>query len=409
MGEKLSSNGGVRYTAASSNPGGGHVSAAENLGRTFMRQWVVRFVLAWVVGSVAATSVATASPNFEFIHDTSDYPGGLTADGSKAVINYGSGMAIWTRGGGTPLQPIAGLPGYQYTQGANISGDGTTIVGRSHDFTQGQRAFRWTAATGAQPIADSLGTTDTVALATNANGSVVVGYVSKPINLSDAWRWTAAGGAQRLAGYEAYDDTFAQDVSADGSVIVGTATTLSPGVATSQAFRWTEAGGFQLLPNAPGRSWGWGVSPDASTIVGSGEFTSGDSAFRWTATDGFEQFDHSFEYFRVESAVATSWDGSVIVGQAWAPDGEEAWIWDEQHGVRRLTQLAAEMGIDLGGQRLESATSISADGTIIAGRSFGPQGGVGYIMVVPEPATGLMAMVATAGAATMARRRRSAR
>jgi uncharacterized membrane protein len=43
------------------------------------------------------------------------------------------------------------------------------------------------------------------------------------------------------------------------------------------------------------------------------------------------------------------------------------------------------MGIDLGGQYLESASAISADGTVIVGRSNGPLGGVGYMMVVPEP------------------------
>ena len=132
---------------------------------------------------------------------------------------------------------------------------------------------------------------------------------------------------------------------------------------------------------------------------------SGDQAFRWTEEGGFQQFEHNLQYFLADNASAASYDGSVITGQGRSLRGHEAWIWDEQHGVRLLTDLVTEMGIDLQGQHLESATSISADGTVIAGRTWGPLGGIGYVMVVPEP-TGLSAAAVVAVTAFCRRRRR---
>ena len=381
-----------------------------------MRCWVARCVGARVacaisVALLAAATVANAAPSFEFIYETTDYPGGLSADGSKAIVDtssIGGPMVVWHRDG-SPDQPITGLPGYQFTLGTAISGDGAVVVGKSHGFGQTARAFRWTPAGGAVALIDPVDpTAATEALATNANGSVVVGLVQGAfdgLQHFHATRWTPAGGMQRLNGYQAYDTSLAGGVSSDGSVIVGTVQMYQPGVSISQAFRWTEAGGFQLLPDAPFRTWGYGLSGDGLTIVGSGEFGSGDSAFRWTQADGFTQFTHTIPYFQIQGAMATSADGSVIIGQGQSPRGYEAWIWDEAHGVRLLTDLASEMGFDLGGQYLESASAISADGTVIVGRSYGPLGGIGYMVVVPEPTAGALLLVVTASGVGMRRRR----
>jgi uncharacterized membrane protein len=352
-----------------------------------------------------AAMTTSAAANFEFIYETSDYPGGISADGSKAVIESagGNSPAIYTRGGGAPLQPVTGLPGFQFSHSLGLSGDGLTVIGRSHGFGQTQQAFRWTQAGGATSLGDPLAPTSvTWANAISNDGSIIAGHTQLGSSHTAAWRWTASGGVERLSGYQYYQDSEAFGVSGDGSVIVGTA---SGGSAYIDAFRWTAAGGFELLRDESiGSSNARAISADGSTIIGQAGFASGTPAFRWTQAEGFVQLQNDIPDVFTDFPLAVSANGSVIVGQASSPRGYEAWMWDEAHGVRLLTDLASEMGIDLGGQYLESATSISADGTIIAGHAFGPQGGMGYIMVVPEPST-CASLLAIAAARVICRRR----
>ena len=70
--------------------------------------------------------------------------------------------------------------------------------------------------------------------------------------------------------------------------------------------------------------------------------------------------------------------------------------------------LAVDLGLDLQGVTLRSATGISANGTVIVGNGVDAQGfTVGWHAQIPEPATGiyLLAMAAT----MLCRRLRSVR
>jgi probable HAF family extracellular repeat protein len=114
----------------------------------------------------------------------------------------------------------------------------------------------------------------------------------------------------------------ASAVSADGSVVVG----YSP--FGGEAFRWTQAGGMMGLGLLPG-----------SSGLGSGTF-----------------------------AKAVSADGSVVVGSgSTSSPGGEAFIWDPAHGIRLLSQVLTEDGIDLTGWTLQVATGVSGDGDTIVG------------------------------------------
>ena len=136
---------------------------------------------------------------------------------------------------------------------------------------------------------------------------------------------------------------FASAVSADGSKIVGNYR--AQDYSTAEAFLW-----------------------DNGVIVGLGDFPGG--AFFSEARD-------------------ISSDGSVVVGSGIDEMGYRAFIWDEVNGMQDLNLVLTEdYGLDLGGWTLESALSISSDGTLIIGRASGES--QFWIAEIPEPCTLLL-------------------
>jgi probable HAF family extracellular repeat protein len=96
-------------------------------------------------------------------------------------------------------------------------------------------------------------------------------------------------------------------------------------------------------------------------------------------------------------ASGVSADGSVVVGFGTDADGEKAFIWDPEHGMRDLfTVLVTEQGLGgaLTGWTLLEATAISADGRTIVGYGFNPAGQVEpwrvQLTPVPLPAAWLV-------------------
>jgi uncharacterized membrane protein len=95
-------------------------------------------------------------------------------------------------------------------------------------------------------------------------------------------------------------------------------------------------------------------------------------------------------------------DGSTVVGYGISGAGQEAFLWDGVNGMRSLQSvLTNDLGLDLTGWRLYSATGISADGLTITGWGRNSNGNqeawVAYLGAptspVPEPATaGLFAI-----------------
>jgi hypothetical protein len=84
-------------------------------------------------------------------------------------------------------------------------------------------------------------------------------------------------------------------------------------------------------------------------------------------------------------AFAASADGSLIVGGS---DGSEsrAFVWDDEHGMRRLSDLLIAQGDDLLGWRLVAASGVSADGRTIVGVGIDPTNRVLPWLARLEPA-----------------------
>jgi uncharacterized membrane protein len=107
-----------------------------------------------------------------------------------------------------------------------------------------------------------------------------------------------------------------------------------------------------------------GTNHDGSVIVGQGL---GAEAWRWTEADGAVGIGVLPGFNYLGYAIDVSDDGSVVVGFCGFAIDRKAFIWTEDTGMVELTQYAADLGVDLQGWSLATATAISADGTIIGG------------------------------------------
>jgi probable HAF family extracellular repeat protein len=330
-----------------------------------------------------------------------------------------------------------------------VSGNGQVIVGRVND-----RATRWNGL-----VLEGLNTfgngSISTATAASFDGSVVVGNAFNGDNSAPdtvAFRWTLQRGAVALpqaATGGSFENYGARGVSGDGATVVGNRGVANPvafcyvdpsgympmgdpltfpgssgngvsddGVVAgrsrtddfdhTEAFRWTQAGGAQLLGVLDGfaGSSASAISADASTIVGASTGDDASEAFLWTQSGGMLGLgDLSGSDLR-SAALAVSADGSLVVGYGHAgEDDRRAVLWTGGQILNLGDMLAAE-GVDLQGWTLVDATGISRDGLTIVGNGRLGNGDLqGWVVGIPSPAGA--SLLAIAGLATGARRRRS--
>lgn len=325
---------------------------------------------------------------------------------------------------------LGDLPGsgfYSWSQ--DVSGDGTTIVGRSRATSVGYRAFYWRPDTGMVDF----GVGDrSYAFQTSYDGSVIVGEKNRPFRWSalsgleylssssgsangvsadgnvvvgDAggrpFRWTSQGGLVELGNLPGGSPGgSASGVSSDGNVVVGDGSTPTR---TYVAFRWTEQEGMVELGCLPSSPNGWtrayGVSGNGLVVLGWSDTGANHKAVRWTYIAGVEALGDPSGSIRQSYAADASFDGSIIVGGA--ETSTYYWyatIWDAAHGTRWLKDvLVNDYGLDLTGWRLYGAYGISDDGTVITGGGINPAGAEeAWVAVIPEPTTFSILMCAAA-------------
>jgi uncharacterized membrane protein len=290
-----------------------------------------------------------------------------------------------------------------------ISADGNTIVGSKFQGTYYQ-AIRWTSAGGVQLLGEANENQWTQAYAMSDDGQVIVGQVN-----DSPGRWTPSTGWQVLPVLTGYYG-WTSGVSGNGRVICGVAE--SPRAHYVEAAQWIgnrlmglgdlEGGDFYSIAN--------GISHDGLMIVGSGEIYYGYAPFYWTAQTGLVRLSP------YGSAVALSWDKSVIVGSSltnavrWVNGQEQvlydtqngqssmtvcsadgtvvggyadysaqtamvhAIIWVQGSGVMALRDFATLYGLSFGANIPVSITGISADGRVICGRVDNAEGSQGFVL-----------------------------
>jgi probable HAF family extracellular repeat protein len=267
--------------------------------------------------------------------------------------------------------------------GYAVSSDGSTVVGVSGvatfnaAFPRQAEAFRWTEATGMIGLGHLRGGVTSVAYDVSENGSVIVGRSGSSPG-QQAFRWTQNSGMVGLGDLPGGAFTSeAYGVSADGTITVG------QGISRSgyEAFRRRQGSAMVGLGDLPGGDFlssASAVSDDGSVVVGDGRSAEGDvgrEAFRWTPSSGMAGLGRP-EGFEVSRANGVSADGSVVVGDAFSP-GNEAIIWDADHGMRLLRDALVNefgLGVSLAGWTLYSATGVSANGQVIVGYGKNPGG-----------------------------------
>ena len=161
-------------------------------------------------------------------------------------------------------------------------------------------------------------------------------------------------------------------ISPDGSTVVGVLdlTRPDPTVSASQsrAFRWTEGEGLRWLPAPEGaRSRAVAASGDGSVVVGrvSPPAPTPSREVRWEADGELTTVPpldgHERTVLRDISA-----DGVVVVGTSFPPDGgvldRTAFWWTADAGSHPIPGL--------GGYSHSEATAVSADGRVVVGYAF---------------------------------------
>ncbi|MEX0586917.1 MAG: SBBP repeat-containing protein, partial [Pirellulales bacterium] len=184
-------------------------------------------------------------------------------------------------------------------------------------------------------------------------------------------------------------------------------------------FRWTAETGAQIIAPVlvtqaffPERDAGPFVSDDGS-VVYANLSTPNPIGYRWAADTGWARLDFTLQV----NPSGISADGNLIAGSIGSAANREVALWDARHGVRPLRDILVEdygLGEGLAGWgRLSSLAGISADGSVVAGRGFNPDGvqeaWIAYLgpATVPEPTTIWLAALGLAAAGVIhgARRR----
>lgn len=330
---------------------------------------------------------------------------GLSDDGSVVVGTSYTTDDMWS--------------GYYWTSEIGmqaLGGGASDVSGDGLAFLVGYQSDAWVLRFGphgipeVEPIGLPPGVIQASVNALARDGSVVVGAADSALG-KQAYRWTKETGIVGLGdleGGEVYANAWG--VSGDGRVIVGSGSRES----SDEAFRWTAEEGLVGLGMLPGMNWSVAAaaSYDGSVIVGDSHIPDlAYEAFRWTADTGLVGIGDLSGGLFLSRSHAVSADGSVIVGVSGTDLGDEAFLWDADHGMRNLRQVLIDdfgLAAALDGWILNSAADVSADGRVIVGAGINPDGNreAWRAVLVPEPATWMLAAAGAILAGRTWRRRR---
>lgn len=284
--------------------------------------------------------------------------------------------SLWTVDGGYGLS----VPQTPF----EIAAYGTQVVGINNS----NQAFWWSETTGDMLVRNPLG--DAVYchdVTVSGDGQYVI---ATNANQTRAFTWSPTSGVGHWIDGLVPGDSHLnlRGMSRDGYYAVGGSwSSGSPGVAV----RYNESEGLTNLGSFG--SWAdtqaTAISNDHSVMVGFGADGHDREAFLWREGEGYSslgQLGPTPGFIQGSIALDVSADGSVVVGT----QGDRlAWIWTEKDGMRSVSDVLAQMGIETTNWTLESVNAISADGTVLVGSGSYFNGSAyefrAWVAVIPSP------------------------
>lgn len=352
-----------------------------------------------LVAAPAEIVVAASFHGLGVIGNGSSYGDSVSGDG-RVVGGHGTGGVFrWSEAGGK--QFVETPSDYYFNLAAGLSYDGGTVVGWADD----ESKTEWTPAfqrIGSPVVSlrefmrpdteDSVAATDVT-----ADGQTILGWGYSTTRQSESFFYDDVHGLRYIS--DLTGDTrpmLAQAISADGSVVTGYIVTelASWPYEIVEAFLYDAEHGIRGLgglDGMPAGSWAKDISADGSTVVGWAESASGQQAFLYQDDIGMKALGMLPSRWPTTSeATAVSGDGSIVVGRS----ETQAFIYDAVNGMRPLRDYLMDLGLDLSGWWLDSATAISDDGLTIVGRGLNPSGDdEGWVVVIPEPSTAVLLLI----------------
>jgi uncharacterized membrane protein len=293
--------------------------------------------------------------NFAFSHS-----------GKAMAANYGGELFRWTASGGF----VDLGPGDPFNSSIGISADGKTVVGGIVGTDGNTTPGMWQQATGWVNLGhpaegcvmdgnwgDSWGV--------NHNGSIVVGLTWYCPG-AEGFEWTPQNGAVGL-GHSPNGSSRATSISADGSTIVG-----FYGDATTdrQPVRWVSGGAEDLfLGNVPGEAIA--TSSDGSEIVGQAPDSTGNArGFYYTNSGGLINLG-VLSGNKVDQSVAFGVsDNGIVIGSSTNPFSwtSKPFVWTKHIGLKPLQKILVEAGAVIPqGVTITSVMAISGNGSAMVG------------------------------------------
>lgn len=331
---------------------------------------------------------AWAQPGDFFLFPSGSRAFGVTSDGSTVVGAISPSGSSWQAFRWTAA---SGVQVIGAGMAKFISDDGSVISGISG--TANTTTFRWTSATGMQ----TLGTGDVQGM--SRTGARVTGVAG---NGAEGFQWSAASGYQTLPHLPGAARTYGWNISGDGSTIVGSETIQPNG---ALAARWTAAGpsSLGLLPGGVADAAATCVSDDGSVIFGMAHGPNGYDTFRWTQQTGMVGLGVVAADFSAPLPIDCTPDGGIIVGNA----GTRAFVWRLGSGPEDVqTVLEERYHLNLGNLVLERVSGISDDGRTIIGNGRDGSVPYGFVATLPWSIPSPSSATILVGAALIARRRR---
>ena len=330
---------------------------------------------------------ALAQGSFQGLGSNGAQAFGITPDGQFVTGIATGGTFVWDALNGLQIvEPQLSAGGVHQCSANAQFGCGTYV----NPSTQNQEAARWGGAGGLQylgGLASQSGTSLSTAYAIDDAGTTIVGLGWVTAGTAHAFKWTLAGGMTDLGASPGGYSSRANGISGDGSVVVG----WDWGSPRHPVY-WA-GGSMHQLGNGILSGEAWSASVNGSVISG----VYGNELFRWTQATGTVQLGKLPGSAGSDQAIGLdmSADGSTIVGinGSVLGTGFHALLWRADLGLVDLKNFLVTHGLSqVSGWTLQSATGISADGTIVTGYGFNPSNQVESWIATLPPASPLVTL-----------------